>query len=459
MSINSAANIFDLNDALIIDPPHVRVERQAPQQAGDLAIYRKAFKDTGNSDYSIWTEYENQFFYFLAFKKLAHVAQLASLSRKGVAGKAPLTMHLETFDAGPDLQKWCRVQPHYTDGTVASHPFQHVAQYLQLMRACLTALKEIHRHDIVHGDIKEDNICLFYHPYPYHPDSGKPVEMDFAQLKLIDFAWSLSPHMPLEHLLPISGTSSVAYQAPMLRAALEEDRQAGKPIAVKRLDYRVDLYSLGHMAESIADTGLIIPRGAAGFSAFDGARQLGPRLKLLGNGDKLGTMPHDGLIAEIDGWLKELPGLEAYRFSLAGTASNTQAAGAPATPLAGSDDVDILAKPVSKARVRWKNVLMGVAFLAFAGDGALWLFEYHQQQAAIRIANALHNEQILTELSVAKAALAEMIVQKNAEIITNLDAPDAGDVAAGTSSASTSASAAEPEAAASASGNVLPDSQ
>lgn len=369
MSNDSIKGIFDLRDEDIVNWPHVRVKRLSPQ-GRQLARYCKEFKFDADKqhDYSIWTDYEIRLLSTLIAKSVKPVVQMAMLSRPADAGSTPLVTQLETHDAGLDINKWCRIQPRYTDGSTANHPFQHTEQYLQLMRACLVALKEIHKHDIVHCDIKGDNICLIYAPYPYDPASDKPVKMAFDKLKLIDFAWSVAPDVALTQPLPISGNTKASYQSPWLKAALIADNQSGTPNEVKKLDYRVDLYSLGDMAELIVGKGLTNGAGYVGGKAFDGARRLGPRLKALSMEKKPAIMPHDGLIAEIDGWLKDLPTSNASQreqFFVSSVSPVGKFLATPVTPLVTTTRTDKADdRPIPKPTFEWTKTVVSRSVLA-----------------------------------------------------------------------------------------------
>src|SRR6185436_14246883 len=80
--------------------------------------------------------------------------------------------------------------------------------------------------------------------------------------------------MPLTQILVIDPDERLLYQSERLIAALQADRRSGCPNAVQQLDYGVDLFSLGHIAEKISAAG---------------------------------PLPHDGLIAEIDRLLGVAP--------------------------------------------------------------------------------------------------------------------------------------------------------
>lgn len=340
-------NPFDLGDAVIRDLPHVRVTRHAPQ-AGRACEYRKVFKAEGLGGAAYWIQRENDFLLDFTVKKLRHTVELAAFAQGGAGRQTPVVELVATRDAGVTVEDWLRVQPRYENGVVWPHPFQHAGLFLQLLRACLVALREIHQLGIVHCDIKEDNICLPYEPCPCAP--GQPVRIDFGRVKLIDFAFSVCPDRPLEHPLPI--LPAAPYQSNLLKEALGVDRSGRRRgrLAAQQLDYRVDLYSLGYLAERILDAGLLQPAGFGGAAAMDGARNLVERLQAFGGGRRRPgrTLPHGELIADIDGLLGNLADLDAYqRFEISRLRETAALGSAPAGGGVGPTPLTPLASPLA----------------------------------------------------------------------------------------------------------------
>lgn len=304
------SNPFDLCDAVIRDLPHVRVTRHAPCD-GKPCEYRKTFKAEGLRDANYWTQRENDF--LLDFRKLRHTVQLSSFTQDPNGHNTPVFEAVATYDAGITIEDWLRVKPKYAKGETYAHPFKHTGIFLSLIRACLIALKEIHTHRLVHCDIKPDNICLPYSPYPYQP--GKPIRIDFDHIRLIDFAFAIRADRPLEHPLPIG--AKAAYQSDLLKAALTKDldHKPRETLCAQQLDCRADLYSLGFMADHILHLGLLQPQGIAGRAAQEGAHRIVERLKAFDNATKPwdGMLPHDSLIADIDTLLAPLTDMDSYR--------------------------------------------------------------------------------------------------------------------------------------------------
>lgn len=318
------SEVFDSGRKTIVDCPHVRVERLDT----DPVQFSKVFKEFADGkgqryDYRYWAEREN--FFLREFLKkqneFTHVVQARHLISENEAAKQVLTC-----DAGITIANWLRVKPRYADTATLSHPFQRADAFLRLIRACLVALKQIHAHRIVHCDIKEENICIPYAPNPF-PGDGQNIRLEFEKLKLIDFAFSIAHSIPLTQVLVIDPDERVPYQSGLLISALRADRNSGYPNAVQQLDYRVDLFSLGYMAEKISAAGLDSPPAPGAIRALDDVRSLVRKLKAFDSAPNIGpapsfaalALPHDGLIAEIDRLLVEVAGrTESLEFKVAG---------------------------------------------------------------------------------------------------------------------------------------------
>ena len=287
--------VFGLGRKTIIDCAHVHVERLGTYPV----LFSKVFKEyedrSGHKyDYRYWAEREN--FFLREFLKrqneFTHVVQARHLISENEAAKQVLTR-----DAGITIADWLRVKPRYADTATLSHPFQRSDAFLRMLRACLVALKQIHEHRIVHCDIKEDNICIPYAPHPF-AGSERPIQLEYENLRLIDFAFAVAHSIPLTQILVINPDERLPYQSELLIAALRADRRSGCPNAVQQLDYRVDLFSLGHMAEKISAAGLDCAV-ASGAQVLEEIRALIRRLKAF-DAVPAGPLPHAGLIEEID---------------------------------------------------------------------------------------------------------------------------------------------------------------
>ena len=313
----ATSEVFDSGRKTIVDCAHVKVERLETHPI----LFSKVFKEFEDRkgqkyDYRYWAEREN--FILREFLKkqneFTHVVQARHLISENEAAKQVLTC-----DAGITIANWLRVKSRYTDTATLSHPFQRSDAFLRLLRACLVALKQIHEHRIVHCDIKEDNICIPYAPNPF-PGAGRKIHLEFEKLKLIDFAFSIAHAIPLTQILVINPDERVPYQSALLIAALRADRRSGSPNAVQQLDHRVDLFSLGYLAEKISAAGLDCAPGAGDRPESSGAlediRSLVQKLKAFDSAPNFGPLPHDGLIAEIDRLLVATAGPAGHSESL-----------------------------------------------------------------------------------------------------------------------------------------------
>jgi hypothetical protein len=291
------SEVFDTGRKTIIDCAHVRVERLDTHPV----LFSKVFKEFEDGrgrryDYRYWAERENFFLreFLKKQKTFTHVVQARHLISENEAAKQVLTC-----DAGITIADWLRVKSRYADTATLSHPFQRPDMFLRLIRACLVALKEIHEHRIVHCDFKEDNICI---PYAPDPAAGgeRRIRLEFERLKLIDFAFSIAHAIPLTQILVIDPAERLPYQSELLISALRADRRSGSPNAVQQLDYRVDLFSLGYLAEKISAAGLDSSRASRDSRVPEGVSALVRKLKSFDSLPSGAVFPHDALIAEVD---------------------------------------------------------------------------------------------------------------------------------------------------------------
>src|SRR5687767_220031 len=335
-----ASEVFDAGYKTVVDCAHVRVDRLDTRPV----LFSKVFKEFEDPrgqkyDYRYWAERENYFLreFLKKQNEFTHVVQARHLISENEAAKQVLTC-----DAGITVGNWLRVKARYADTETLSHPFQRSDAFLRLLRACLVALQQLHRNRIVHCDIKEDNICIPFAPQPFAGAGGR-ISIDYGRLKLIDFAFSVAHAIPLTQILVINPEERVPYQSSLLIAALHADRRSGLPNAVQQLDYRVDLFSLGYMAEKISAAGLDGPPGDVEGVALQEVRKLVQRLKAYDT-EPAGPFPHDTLIAEVDRLLALSAGPEAGRtqdFLVDGEWSTQDMAGGegatrktPSTPVA-----------------------------------------------------------------------------------------------------------------------------
>jgi len=228
---------------------HVEVERLLDEDG--KGIYRKRFlKTASGADYSYWTEREIRFVSHFASVKTPQVARPKLVEYGSTAVK-----QVDTQDAGPSLDNWLklRVSPANRPDRVGP-VFADLAEVARLLCACINALHELHRHGIVHCDLKADNICLGYVGAPLGADG---LRLDYGKLSLIDFAFSVWPGSrtwELAQALPIDPDAAAAdYVSPFFKAVLREDRHQQPPQAWQRLNYSVDWYALAVMLRKLLE--------------------------------------------------------------------------------------------------------------------------------------------------------------------------------------------------------------
>ena len=202
---------------------------------------------------------------------------------------------VQTYDAGVTIDQWATLLPVSRDGARYRNVFEDCAHWWALAHYCLTALEEIHALQLVHLDIKGDNICVPYGPTNFEPDSADRLYPAFPRLALIDFAFSLVSRENLSTPLPIGWQKDYDYQSPRLLKALDAGRN-GDLQPTKDLDWRCDLYSLAAMLKRY------LPSEAPGDDTawtrerYDDARTLIFRLRECHDRDLPHWRPHQQLI-------------------------------------------------------------------------------------------------------------------------------------------------------------------
>jgi hypothetical protein len=152
------------------------------------------------------------------------------------------------------------------------HPFQRSSDLVRLILACLRALAWLGHNGLVHGGLRPDVLVL---------RQNDRQEIDFDSLTVIDFSVARTAHHRIEKPLFIDLDSpDAAYIAPAMREAILRDWQTyaklvGEPgrnswyelsesarsqydtvlmpeLAINGVDWRVDLYALGHWFKQIS---------------------------------------------------------------------------------------------------------------------------------------------------------------------------------------------------------------
>ena len=253
--------VFGRSRLRMVTGEHVEVFREE-SRPGERRRYTKRFLATPAGDFSEWTEREWRILARLVGHGIRPVPDVVQFDR-GAAGRPAL---VQTYDAGVTVDHWATLLPLTRDGRVLRNVFEDCAHWWALARHCLIALDAIHELQLVHLDLKADNICIPVGPASFDPgDAAQPLFPRFEEIALIDFAFSLVSGETLETPLPIAHQADYVYQSPRLLQALDAGR-LGDLRPTQELDWRCDLFSLAAMLWRYlpeledADAGMWTPR-------------------------------------------------------------------------------------------------------------------------------------------------------------------------------------------------------
>jgi len=274
---------------------HVEVFREAVAP-GERRRYTKRFLETGDADFRQWTQREWRILARLIGHGVRCVPDVVQFDGGAKGGMR----QVQTYDAGITVDQWATLLPVTRDGMIRRHIFEDCAHWWALAHHCLVALDEIHRLQLVHLDIKADNICIPYDPAAFDPSMPEArLYPAFSRLALIDFAFSLVSREPLATALPLGWQKDYDYQSPRLLRALEAGG-AGELGPTQELDWRCDLYSLAAMLRRyLPDDEWARSQGHAfGWTSkrYEDARSLIYRLRECHDGDVSSVAPHAELV-------------------------------------------------------------------------------------------------------------------------------------------------------------------
>jgi hypothetical protein len=313
---------------------HVEVFREAVAP-GERRRYTKRFLNTQEGDFGQWTEREWRILARLIGHGIACVPDVVQFDRGRLGGM----QLVQTYDAGVTVDQWATLLPVKRDGRVYHHIFEDCAHWWALAQHCLLALNVIHPLELVHLDVKGDNVCIPYAPTSFDPDWPDPsLQPVFAQLALIDFAFALISRERLTTPLPIGWQKDYDYQSPRLLAALEAGRN-GELKLTRELDWRCDLYSLAAMLKRYLpeESRALQLSPAAGWSAqrYDAAKSLILRVRDCHDGELAAERPHAALIALCAERLRESELAQSLErgWTLAREASVWPTSASPLTPV------------------------------------------------------------------------------------------------------------------------------
>ena len=199
-------------------------------------------------------------------------------------------------------------------------------------------MKKIHQLQLVHLDIKGDNVCIPLGPASFDSDApGERLHPLFGQLTLIDFAFALVSGEALTQPLPIGWQREYDYQSPRLLKALEEGRNGDLQLT-RQLDWRCDMYSLAAMLKRyLPEEGAVRQSATTGWAAerYDAAKSLILALREHHDRDAPQSHPHAALINTTGARLREkdLASSLASGWTLARDVDVIPASASPLTPM------------------------------------------------------------------------------------------------------------------------------
>ena len=238
--------VFGRDRLQMVTGRYVEVFREAAAP-GERRRYTKRFLSLTEGDFTHWTEREWRLLARLVGHGVRHVPEIVLFDR----GQSDKTALVQTYDAGVTVDHWATLLPVRREGQVLRHVFRDCAHWWALAENFLLALKEIHQLQLVHLDIKADNVCIPLAPTLFDPQlDGGLLFPAFEQLALIDFAFSLVTGERLEYPLPIGAQPNFPYQSPRLLDALAAGRR-GDMQPTRELDWRCDMFSLAALLERL----------------------------------------------------------------------------------------------------------------------------------------------------------------------------------------------------------------
>ena len=334
MTPEQIERVFGRGRLKMVTGEHVEVFREAVAP-GERRRYTKRFLNTTDGDFAHWTEREWRILARLIGHGIGCVPDVVQFDRGSVAG----TQLVATYDAGVTIDQWATLLPLLRDGQLYRHAFEDCAHWWALAHHCLVALKEIHQLQLVHLDIKGDNVCIPLGPANFDPDApGRKLYPMFGQLALIDFAFALVSRESLTSPLPIGWQREYDYQSPRLLQALEDGRN-GDLRRTRELDWRCDMYSLAAMLKRyLPDEGMVHqPERVTGWTRerYDAAKALILTLRDHHDREAPQLHPHQALIEATGVWLSEkdlAPSLTSG-WLLARDATVAPAGASPLTPM------------------------------------------------------------------------------------------------------------------------------
>ena len=357
MTPEQVDRVFGRGRLKMVTGEHVEVFREAVVP-GERRRYTKRFLNSTDGDFGHWTEREWKILARLIGHGIGCVPDVVQFDR----GSAKGAQLVQTYDAGVTVDQWATLLPLERDGHVYRHAFEDCAHWFALAHYCLKALKDIHELDLVHLDIKGDNVCIPFGPATFDPEArGAQLYPLFSQLALIDFAFSLVSGESLTVALPIGWQREYDYQSPRLIEALSEGHD-GDLTKTRKLDWRCDFYSLAAMLKRYLPSEIAThPRGrATGWTSerYGAAKALIVSLRHHHDGELPQRLPHQWMIDITGTMLKEadLAQSLAAGWTLARDATLAAGLASPLTPMTRiAPPVRVFRKPRERTKEQWQE--------------------------------------------------------------------------------------------------------
>ena len=344
--------VFGRGRLKMVTGEHVEVFREAVI-SGERRRYTKRFLNSTDGDFAHWTEREWKILARLIGHGIGCVPDVVQFDR----GSAKGPQLVQTYDAGVTVDQWATLLPLYRDGHVYRHAFEDCAHWWALAHYCVKALKEIHQLQLVHLDIKGDNVCIPFGPATFDPEAeGAPLYPLFGQLALIDFAFSLVSGENLAVPLPIGWQREYDYQSPRLIEALAAGHD-GDLTKTRELDWRCDIYSLAAMLKRYlpGDAAARTSGRETGWTSerYDAAKALVVALRRHHDSEAPQRLPHESIIDATAALLSEgdLAQSLAAGWTLAHGVALTSGTASPLTPMTRiAPPVRVFRKPRERAK-------------------------------------------------------------------------------------------------------------
>ena len=253
----------------MVTPAAQLIQTQSPAPGQSVSVWKEfsetargfLFRKTWQSQpgpaakaWLSWAHHEHLLLTLLAHREAKHVVQ--------VAGLQVHADHVEvvTVDAGLDFQRdWLdRV-------ALQGEPlFLQPTDALKFARACVCGLLSIHKIDMMHGDIKSDNLCINAKHTGHNTGTESRLVLDLDSLRWIDFAYAVCRAQALKFVLP-TDPDRLAYLPEQFRTAIRTAQATGEPLHIQRAACaQVDLFSLWCMLTSA----VAVPVAAAGWAVW-----------------------------------------------------------------------------------------------------------------------------------------------------------------------------------------------